>query len=243
MLEISRLFGGDFLLKDYIQFKDVKKIYKMGEVEIEALSGVDFSINKGEFVVVAGASGAGKSTILNILGGMDSPTSGEIIVDGVEVSKYSSKELTTYRRYDIGFVFQFYNLVQNLTVTENVELATQICKNPLDVAETVKAVGLEKRKDNFPAQLSGGEQQRVSIARAIVNNPKVLIADEPTGNLDPETAKEIMELIDDINKAGTTVVMATHAKEIVNSMKKRVIAIDKGEVVSDVQKGGYEYEV
>ncbi|WP_396335042.1 ABC transporter ATP-binding protein [Clostridium sp.] len=219
-------------MKDYIQFKDVKKIYKMGEVEIEALSGIDFSINKGEFVVVAGASGAGKSTILNILGGMDSPTSGEIIVDGVEVSKYSSKELTTYRRYDIGFVFQFYNLVQNLTVTENVELATQICKNPLDVAETVKAVGLEKRKDNFPAQLSGGEQQRVAIARALAKNPKLLLCDEPTGALDYNTGKAVLKLLQDTcREKGMTVVVITHNLAL-TPMGDKVIQVKNGKVHS-----------
>lgn len=219
-------------MKDYIQFKDVKKIYKMGEVEIEALSGVNFSINKGEFVVVAGASGAGKSTILNILGGMDSPTSGEIIVDGVEVSKYNSKELTTYRRYDIGFVFQFYNLVQNLTVTENVELATQICKNPLDVAETVKAVGLEKRKDNFPAQLSGGEQQRVAIARALAKNPKLLLCDEPTGALDYNTGKAVLKLLQDTcREKGMTVVVITHNLAL-TPMGDKVIQVKNGKVHS-----------
>ena len=219
-------------MKDYIKFKDVKKIYKMGEVEIEALSGVDFSINKGEFVVVAGASGAGKSTILNILGGMDSPTSGEIIVDGVEVSKYSSKELTTYRRYDIGFVFQFYNLVQNLTVTENVELATQICKNPLDVAETVKAVGLEKRKNNFPAQLSGGEQQRVAIARALAKNPKLLLCDEPTGALDYNTGKAVLKLLQDTcREKGMTVVVITHNLAL-TPMGDKVIQVKNGKVHS-----------
>ena len=219
-------------MKDYIQFKDVKKIYKMAEVEIEALSGVDFSINKGEFGVVAGASGAGKSTILNILGGMDSPTSGEIIVDGVEVSKYSSKELTTYRRYDIGFVFQFYNLVQNLTVTENVELATQICKNPLDVAETVKAVGLEKRKNNFPAQLSGGEQQRVAIARALAKNPKLLLCDEPTGALDYNTGKAVLKLLQDTcREKGMTVVVITHNLAL-TPMGDKVIQVKNGKVHS-----------
>ena len=160
-------------MSNYIEFRNVKKIYKMGEVNIEALSGVDFTVDKGEFVVVAGASGAGKSTILNILGGMDSPTSGEIIVDNNKINKYSNKELITYRRYDIGFVFQFYNLVQNLTAHENVELATQICKNPLDVNQVMDAVGLGNRKNNFPAQLSGGEQQRVAIARALAKNPKI----------------------------------------------------------------------
>ena len=161
----------------FIEFQDVKKIYQMGEVEIPALSGVDFSINKGEFVVIAGASGAGKSTILNILGGMDSASSGHIFVDGNEITSYTSRQLTTYRRYDIGFVFQFYNLVQNLTVRENVELASQICKDPLDIDATITAVGLKERINNFPAQLSGGEQQRVAIARALAKNPKLLLCD------------------------------------------------------------------
>ena len=181
----------------YIEFQNVKKIYQMGEVQIEALSGVDFSIEKGEFVVIAGASGAGKSTILNILGGMDSVSSGTIYVDGKEISAYNAKQLTTYRRYDIGFVFQFYNLVQNLTVKENVELATQICKEPLDIDETIEAVGLKERSQNFPAQLSGGEQQRVAIARAIAKNPKLLLCDEPTGALDYNTGKEILKLLQD----------------------------------------------
>ena len=179
----------------YIEFQNVKKIYQMGEVQIEALSGVDFSIEKGEFVVIAGASGAGKSTILNILGGMDSVSSGTIYVDGKEISAYNAKQLTTYRRYDIGFVFQFYNLVQNLTVKENVELATQICKEPLDIDETIEAVGLKERSQNFPAQLSGGEQQRVAIARAIAKNPKLLLCDEPTGALDYNTGKQILKLL------------------------------------------------
>ena len=219
-------------MSHYIEFKDVKKVYKMGEVEIEALSGVNFSIDKGEFVVVAGASGAGKSTILNILGGMDSPSSGEIIVDGVEVSKFNAKELTTYRRYDIGFVFQFYNLVQNLTVTENVELATQICKNPLDVEETVKAVGLEKRKNNFPAQLSGGEQQRVAIARALAKNPKLLLCDEPTGALDYNTGKAVLKLLQDTcREKGMTVVVITHNLAL-TPMGDKVIEVKNGKVHS-----------
>lgn len=181
----------------FIEFRDVKKIYKMGEVEIPALAGVDFTIEKGEFVVIAGASGAGKSTILNLLGGMDTCTSGDISVDGRLVSKMNSRQLTDYRRYDIGFVFQFYNLVQNLTAKENVELAVQICKDPLDIDETIEAVGLKERKDNFPAQLSGGEQQRVAIARALAKNPKLLLCDEPTGALDYKTGKAILKLLQD----------------------------------------------
>ena len=219
-------------MSSYIEFKDVKKVYKMGEVEIEALSGVNFAVNKGEFVVVAGASGAGKSTILNILGGMDSPSSGEIYVDGAEISKYSSKELTTYRRYDIGFVFQFYNLVQNLTVTENVELATQICKNPLDIDKTVEAVGLKHRKNNFPAQLSGGEQQRVAIARALAKNPKLLLCDEPTGALDYNTGKAVLKLLQDTcRNEGVTVIVITHNLALA-PMGDKVIKVKNGKVDS-----------
>lgn len=219
-------------MSEFIEFKDVKKIYKMGEIEIEALSGVNFSIKKGEFVVVAGASGAGKSTILNILGGMDTPTSGQIFVDNAEISKYSPKELTTYRRYDIGFVFQFYNLVQNLTVVENVELATEICKNPLNVMETIEAVGLKERKDNFPAQLSGGEQQRVAIARALAKNPKLLLCDEPTGALDYNTGKAVLKLLQDTSrKYKMTVVVITHNLAL-TPMGDKVIKVKNGKVSS-----------
>lgn len=216
----------------YIKFQDVKKIYKMGEVEIEALSGVDFTIDKGEFVVIAGASGAGKSTILNILGGMDSCTSGNIFVDGTEISKFNAKQLTTYRRYDIGFVFQFYNLVQNLTVKENVELATQICKNPLDIDETIEAVGLKERAGNFPAQLSGGEQQRVAIARALAKNPKLLLCDEPTGALDYNTGKQILKLLQDTcRQQGVSVVVITHNLAL-TAMGDKVIKVRNGKIES-----------
>ena len=196
-------------MSKYIEFKNVKKIYKMGEVNIEALSGVNFSVDKGEFVVVAGASGAGKSTILNILGGMDSPSSGQIIVDNKYINNYSNKELITYRRYDIGFVFQFYNLVQNLTAKENVELATQICKDPLDIDEVMEAVGLGDRKNNFPAQLSGGEQQRVAIARLLLKECDLILADEPTGNLDEENSQKIYELLRRLTP-DKTIVIVTH---------------------------------
>ncbi|MEG0410537.1 MAG: ABC transporter ATP-binding protein [Erysipelotrichaceae bacterium] len=216
----------------FIEFKDVKKIYKMGEVEIEALAGVDFQIEKGEFVVIAGASGAGKSTILNILGGMDACTSGNIFVDGKEVSKYSAKELTTYRRYDIGFVFQFYNLVQNLTAIENVELATEICKTPLNVVETMEAVGLEDRMNNFPAQLSGGEQQRVAIARALAKNPKLLLCDEPTGALDYLTGKAILKLLQDTcHEHNVSVVVITHNLAL-TPMGDKVIKVRNGRIES-----------
>lgn len=214
----------------YIEFKDVKKIYKMGEVEIEALRGVDFTIDKGEFVIIAGASGAGKSTILNILGGMDSCSSGDIFFDGREVSKFNRKELTTYRRYDIGFVFQFYNLVQNLTVKENVELATQICKHPLDIDQTIEAVGLKDRMGNFPAQLSGGEQQRVAIARALAKNPKLLLCDEPTGALDYNTGKQILKLLQDMCKSHhISVVVITHNLAL-TAMGDKVIKVRNGKI-------------
>ena len=216
----------------YIEFQNVKKIYKMGEVEIEALAGVDFSIDKGEFVVIAGASGAGKSTILNILGGMDSLTSGNIFVDGKEISGYTSRQLTTYRRYDIGFVFQFYNLVQNLTVRENVELATQICKEPLDIDQTIEAVGLRERSRNFPAQLSGGEQQRVAIARALAKNPKLLLCDEPTGALDYNTGKQVLKLLQDTcRKQKVTVIVITHNLALA-PMGDKVIHVKNGRIES-----------
>lgn len=216
----------------YIEFQNVKKIYKMGEVEIEALSGVDFTIDKGEFVVIAGASGAGKSTILNILGGMDTLSSGNIYVDGTEISKFNAKQLTTYRRYDIGFVFQFYNLVQNLNVKENVELATQICKNPLDIDETIEAVGLKERVTNFPAQLSGGEQQRVAIARALAKNPKLLLCDEPTGALDYNTGKQILKLLQDTcRQRGVSVVVITHNLAL-TAMGDKVIKVRNGKIDS-----------
>lgn len=218
----------------YIKFQDVKKIYKMGEVKIEALSGVNFSIDKGEFVVVAGASGAGKSTILNILGGMDTASSGKVIVDNREVSAFSSKELISYRRHDIGFVFQFYNLVQNLTALENVELATQITRNPLDTVEVLEAVGLSDRMKNFPAQLSGGEQQRVAIARALAKNPKLLLCDEPTGALDYNTGKSILKLLQDTcREMGMTVVVITHNLAI-TPMGDKVIRVKNGKIESTV---------
>lgn len=217
----------------YIEFKNVKKIYKMGDVKIRALNGVDFKIDKGEFAVVLGPSGAGKSTILNILGGMDTCTTGEITVDGKRIDKYNSRQLTAYRRYDIGFVFQFYNLVQNLTARENVELAAQICKDPLDIDKTLDAVGLSDRKKNFPAQLSGGEQQRVAIARALAKNPKILLCDEPTGALDYQTGKAVLKLLQDTCiKHGVTVVVITHNLAL-TPMGNKVIRVKNG-VISDV---------
>ena len=214
----------------FIKLNDIKKKYRMGDVTIEALSGASFNIEKGEFVVIAGPSGAGKSTILNLLGGMDSVSSGEIVVDGQKVSSYNSKELTTYRRYDIGFVFQFYNLVQNLTVKENVEMATQICKHPLDIEQTIEAVGLKERMNNFPAQLSGGEQQRVAIARALAKNPKILLCDEPTGALDYQTGKSVLKLLQNtcINN-NVTVVVITHNLAL-TPMGNKVIRVKNGTV-------------
>ena len=213
----------------YVEIKDVVKEYKTGEITIKAADGMNFSFEKGEFVVIVGPSGAGKTTVLNILGGMDKLTSGNVIVDGKDISRYSNRELTTYRRHDVGFVFQFYNLVQNLTALENVELAGQICKNPLDAKKVLESVGLKERMKNFPAQLSGGEQQRVSIARAIAKNPKLLLADEPTGALDYQTGKAILKLLQDTCKKGMTVVVITHNQAIA-PMANRIIKIKNGKV-------------
>lgn len=212
----------------YIEFKNVYKQYKMGEVTINALENTNFEIEKGELVVIVGPSGAGKTTTLNILGGMDSATSGEVIVDGKEVTKLKNKDLIKYRREDIGFVFQFYNLVQNLTAKENVELATQICKNSLNTEEVLKKVGLQDRMNNFPSQLSGGEQQRVAIARAIAKNPKLLLCDEPTGALDYKTGKQILKLLQDTaHKEKMTVLIITHNSAIA-PMADKVIHFKNG---------------
>ena len=219
-------------MKSFITFNNVKKPYKVGDVEINASDGVDFEVNKGEFVVIVGPSGAGKTTILNLLGGMDKATSGQILVDGQDVAKYSERQLTQYRRDDIGFVFQFYNLVQNLTALENVELATQISKNPLDVRMVLERVGLNKRLDNFPAQLSGGEQQRVAIARAIAKNPKLLLCDEPTGALDYQTGKAILGLLREMcDKYTMTVIVITHNSALA-PMADRIIHLKNGQVAS-----------
>lgn len=218
------------LMGAFISLKNVKKIYRMGEVEIMAAAGMDFEIHKGEFAVVVGPSGAGKTTVLNILGGMDTATEGEVLVDGQDIARYSPKRLTSYRRDDIGFVFQFYNLIPNLTSLENVELALQICKNPMDAREVLGEVGLGKRLDNFPAQLSGGEQQRVSIARALAKNPKLLLCDEPTGALDYHTGKAILKLLQDTCRGkGMTAVLITHNSAIA-PMADRVIRIKNGRV-------------
>ncbi len=216
----------------FVKLEAVTKIYHMGEVDIHAVDGIDFEIQKGEFVVIVGPSGAGKTTVLNILGGMDLASSGRVCVDGQDIAKYNQKKLTKYRREDIGFVFQFYNLVPNLTALENVELAMQICKNPLNAQTVLRDVGLEKRMKNFPAQLSGGEQQRVSIARALAKNPKLLLCDEPTGALDYQTGKAILKLLQDMcRERGMTVIVITHNSAIA-PMADRVIKIKNGRVSS-----------
>ena len=216
----------------FVEFQHVNKVYHTGEVDIQALNDVNFEINKGEFCVIVGASGAGKTTILNILGGMDSLTDGKVFLDGEEGSAYNKRKLTGYRRYDVGFVFQFYNLVQNLTALENVELAAQICKDPLDAAEVLTEVGLKDRMANFPAQLSGGEQQRVAIARALAKNPKLLLCDEPTGALDYNTGKAVLKLLQDTcRNKGKTVVVITH-NQALTAMADRVITVKNGTVTS-----------
>ena len=212
----------------YIEFKNVEKIYKMGEVDLKALDKASFEIEKGELVVILGQSGSGKSTCLNILGGMDEVTSGTVIVDGTDITKMKEKELIDYRRNDIGFVFQFYNLVQNLNAIENIELGTQMCKNPLDAKKALKKVGLEDRMDNFPSQMSGGQQQRVSIARAIARKPKILLCDEPTGALDYKTGKQVLELLENTcRKDNITTIIITHNNSIA-PMADRIIKFRNG---------------
>ena len=216
--------------ESFVKLEQVTKVYRMGEVDIHAVDGIDFEIKKGEFVVIVGPSGAGKTTVLNILGGMDTASSGSVMVDGYDIARYSQKKLTSYRRNDIGFVFQFYNLVPNLTALENVELAMQICKNPLDARRVLREVGLEQRMGNFPTQLSGGEQQRVSIARALAKNPKLLLCDEPTGALDYQTGKSILKLLQDMcRERGMTVIVITHNTAL-TPMADRVIRIKNGRV-------------
>ncbi len=215
---------------EFVKLQDITKVYRMGEVEIRAADNISFSINKGEFVVIVGPSGAGKTTVLNILGGMDTATDGTLTVDGEEITAYNARRLTGYRREDIGFVFQFYNLVPNLTALENVELALQICRDPLDAREVLEEVGLGSRLDNFPAQLSGGEQQRVSIARALAKNPKLLLCDEPTGALDYNTGKAILKLLQNMcRERGMTVIVITHNQAIA-PMADRLIHIKNGRV-------------
>ena len=217
-------------MKKFVVLQDITKIYKMGEIEIRAADNISFSIDKGEFVVIVGPSGAGKTTVLNILGGMDTATSGKLLVDSEDITAYNSRKLTEYRREDIGFVFQFYNLVPNLTALENVELALQICRDPLDAKEVLEEVGLGDRLNNFPAQLSGGEQQRVSIARALAKNPKLLLCDEPTGALDYNTGKSILKLLQNMcRERGMTVIVITHNQAIA-PMADRLIHIKNGQV-------------
>ncbi|MBO5986381.1 MAG: ABC transporter ATP-binding protein [Lachnospiraceae bacterium] len=220
------------MTKDFICFQNVRKVYRTGEVNIEALKDVNFTVNEGEFCVIVGASGAGKTTILNILGGMDTLTEGRVLLDGQDISKFDKRKLTEYRRHEVGFVFQFYNLVQNLTALENVELAAQICRDPLDAAMVLNEVGLADRKANFPAQLSGGEQQRVAIARALAKNPKLLLCDEPTGALDYQTGKAILKLLQDTcRQMGKTVIVITHNSAL-RAMADRVITVKSGTVTS-----------
>ncbi len=222
-------------MKDFVLLDNVCKYYQMGGQRIAAADNISFSIDKGEFVIIVGPSGAGKTTVLNMLGGMDSCDSGTILLDGKEVSSFNERQLTDYRRYDVGFVFQFYNLVQNLTAIENVELASEICKDPLDPKEALEMVGLSDRMLNFPAQLSGGEQQRVSIARALAKNPKILLCDEPTGALDYITGKNILKLLQDsCRKTGKTVIVITHNQAIAQ-MADRVIHIKNGKVQKTIQ--------
>ena len=220
-------------MNHYVEFKSVCKTYHMGDVEIPALRDASFTVEKGEICVIVGASGAGKTTLLNILGGMDTLTAGHVFLDGKEISAYSRRQLTEYRRHDVGFVFQFYNLVQNLTAVENVELASQICRAPRDPMEMLTEVGLADRAKNFPAQLSGGEQQRVAIARALAKNPKLLLCDEPTGALDYVTGKAILKLLQDTaRKTGMTVIIITHNKAL-TAMADRIIQVRSGKIVSN----------
>ena len=219
-------------MSSFVRFEGVKKVYRMGEVEIEALRSATFAVEKGELCVIVGPSGAGKTTLLNILGGMDTLTEGRVFLGMEEISAYNAKRLTAYRRHDIGFVFQFYNLVPNLTALENVELASQICKNPMDAAEVLRSVGLGERLNNFPAQLSGGEQQRVAIARALAAKPAIILADEPTGNLDSRTSQDVMSLLKVTSQQfAQTIVMITHNEEIAQ-MADRIIRIEDGRIVT-----------
>ncbi|MCM1149505.1 MAG: ABC transporter ATP-binding protein [Butyricicoccus sp.] len=214
----------------FVEFHNVEKIYSMGEVTIQALHDVSFEIEKGEICVIVGASGAGKTTLLNILGGMDSLSGGRVLLDGQDISGYSKRRLTAYRRHEVGFVFQFYNLIGNLTALENVEMAAQLCREPLDPAAVLEQVGLREREKNFPAQLSGGEQQRVAIARALAKNPKLLLCDEPTGALDYKTGKAILKLLQDTSRAnGMTVVIITHNSAL-TAMADRVVTIKSGTI-------------
>ena len=216
--------------KDFVRLKNVSKIYRMGEVEIRAVDKIEFTIDKGEFVVVVGPSGAGKTTVLNILGGMDTVTSGDVLVDGENIAKYSQRKLTGYRRDDIGFVFQFYNLVPNLTAKENVELALQICKEPLDAVQVLKEVGLGNRLDNFPAQLSGGEQQMLAMGRALMSQPKIILMDEPSMGLSPLLVKEIFAIIREVNKQGITILLVEQNAKMALAISDRAYVLETGTI-------------
>ena len=226
-------------MQNFVLFDHVCKTYRMGDVCIDALKDASFTIAEGEICVIVGQSGAGKTTLLNILGGMDRLTSGHVLLAGEDVSGFDRRQLTAYRRHEVGFVFQFYNLLPNMTALENVQIAGQLCKNPIPADEVLRQVGLGERMQNFPAQLSGGEQQRVAIARALINNPSTIIADEPTGNLDPARSLEIMRLLERINQLGTTMVVVTHEKDLVNQFKKRVVTLEQGVITSDGDGVGY----
>ena len=226
----------------FIELNDICKDYGTKETKITALNHISFTLEKNELVVILGASGAGKSTLLNILGGMDFATSGSYRVNGREITTLNEKEMALFRRNNVGFVFQFYNLMPNLTALENVMLSSNHVSNSINPQTALEMVGLKDRINNFPSNLSGGEQQRVVIARAIVNKPKLLICDEPTGNLDPDTSMEIMKVLEQINAMGTTIIMATHDRDIVDRMKKRVVILDHGRLARDIEKGGYYNE-
>ena len=229
---------------EILRVENICKTYEMDNAPVHALSDVSFSVDKGEFVAIIGASGSGKSTLLHILGGVDRPTSGKVFVDGQDVYEQNEDELAVFRRRQVGLVYQFYNLIPVLTVEENITLPIRLDGRKINqerLKELLSTLKLVKRRKHLPSQLSGGQQQRVAIGRALINAPAIILADEPTGNLDPETAKDIMRLIMDINKAGTTVLMATHAKDIVDSSKRRVIALEKGRIVRDEKKGRYEF--
>ena len=226
-------------MQNFVFFDHVCKTYRMGDVCIDALKDASFTIAEGEICVIVGQSGAGKTTLLNILGGMDRLTSGHVLLAGEDVSGFDRRQLTTYRRHEVGFVFQFYNLLPNMTALENVQIAGQLCKNPIPADEVLRQVGLGERMQNFPAQLSGGEQQRVAIARALANDPGLIIADEPTGNIDPQLSYEIVELLRKINRQnGTTIIMVTHEHDLVKYFGGRIINIENGSITFDENIGG-----